>query len=106
MTATRINNKFDYTLTVPAHLFPQKKQEPLNIFAESQASFFSRFFMMLREIPSYLSTARSLRFKDDAEGKNIFQQYKTLHKRNFGLPPKQEKIFKKILTGSTKNFQR
>lgn len=96
MSATTINKEFNYTLTVPAHLFPQKKQEPVNIYEGSQASFFSRFFMMLREIPFYLSTARALRFKADTEGKNIFQQYKTLIKEILGYCPSQKNFQKNI----------
>src|SRR5580704_7599315 len=103
MSTTAINSKFDYTLTVPAYLFPQKKQEPVNVYEGSQASFFSRFFMMLREIPSYLSTARALRFKDDTEGKNIFQQYRVLVKEILGYRP-SKKDFQKNIDRLDKEF--
>jgi hypothetical protein len=68
---------------ISSHYFPEENRRAftnVNVCPNDSAPFFSRFFMMLREMPSYLSTAKDLRFKYKTDGKNIFQQYWTVIK--------------------------
>ena len=92
-----LNHKFDFTISIPSHIYSSKNdQKPENIFSDSSAPFFSRLFMILRELPSYLSTARTLRFKGNDEGKNIFQQYQTVIKEFFNYRPSSQNFQKNI----------
>lgn len=109
MTANIFNPKLNFTITVPNQLIPSSSvanhQTSTNVYPNSSAPFFSRFFMMLREMPSYLSSARALRFKDNAEGKNIFQQYRTVIREFFNYQPSAQN-FQNNIEKLNRDFQK